>query len=138
MINKNYEHIKNINDSNNSDIYDLKLLLNNFIHKVNTKIFLIISLILVNNLILILLYCKNFHKKEKQESLIERRAYNNKLYIYPSDLLQKRLRKEIYRPCLKEINKKRTFEKRFPLAKEITCKPHFKEDEIFNNLQLLC
>ena len=57
--------------------------------------------------------------------------------IYPTDFLQLRLRKEIHRPILKEINKKRTFEKRFPLPKEINCKPHLLQDEIIAFLSFL-
>ena len=59
------------------------------------------------------------------------------MYIYPADYLQHQLRKEIHRPILKEINKKRTFEKRFPLPKEINCKPHLHQDEIIAFLSFL-
>lgn len=57
--------------------------------------------------------------------------------IYPTDFLQLRLRKEIHRPILKEINKKRTFEKRFPIPKEINCKIHLSKDEIIAFLSFL-
>ena len=137
MSNKNYEQIKIIKDSNVPDIFELKNTLNVFVNKINSKIFLLISLFFVNNIIFILLYSKNSHRKEIKENIIERRAYNNKLYIYPSEYLQKRLKMEINRPCLNEINKKRTFEKRFPLPKEITCKPHFKAEEIVAFLSFL-
>ena len=41
------------------------------------------------------------------------------------------------RPCLQEINKKRTFENRFPLSKEINCKPHLTEKELIAFLSFL-
>ena len=38
---------------------------------------------------------------------------------------------------LKEINRKRVFEKRIPLPKEIKCKPHFKTSELIAFLSFL-
>ena len=49
----------------------------------------------------------------------------------------KYLNKERERPYLKEINKKRTFEKRYPLTKEIKCKPHFTPNELVAFLSFL-
>ena len=43
--------------------------------------------------------------------------------------LQKKLKNEAKMPHLNNIIKKRTFEKRIPLPKEINCKPHLKNEE---------
>ena len=40
-------------------------------------------------------------------------------------------------PHLNEIIKKRTFEKRLPLPKEIKCTPHFRKEELIAFLSLL-
>ena len=62
---------------------------------------------------------------------VESRVYNYKKKIKDYDMDDvDEIEKELERPSLKEINKKRTFEKRLPLAKEINCKPHFKGIEL--------
>ena len=51
--------------------------------------------------------------------------------------LQNKLKNEAEMPHLKEVNKKRIFEKRIPLPKEIKCKPHFKNEELTAFLSFL-
>ena len=40
-------------------------------------------------------------------------------------------------PHLKIITPKRTFDNRYPLPKEINCKPHFRKEELLGFLSLL-
>lgn len=47
------------------------------------------------------------------------------------------LKNEQEMPHLKEINKKRVFEKRFPLPKKINCNPHFRSKELLAFLSFL-
>jgi hypothetical protein len=51
--------------------------------------------------------------------------------------LQNILKNEAEMPHLKEVNKKRIFEKRIPLPKEIKCKPHFINEELTAFLSFL-
>jgi hypothetical protein len=51
--------------------------------------------------------------------------------------LQKSILFEENMPHLNEIIKKRTFEKRLPLPKEIKCTPHFRKEELIAFLSLL-
>ena len=50
---------------------------------------------------------------------------------------QKLLKNENNMPHLRQIISKRTFGKRFPLPKEIKCKPHLKNEELLAFLSLL-
>ena len=65
------------------------------------------------------------------------KVYNNYINIIPSENLKKQFLKEMNRPYMKEINAKRTFEKRLPFVKEINCKPHFSTKELFAFLSFL-
>ena len=47
------------------------------------------------------------------------------------------LKKEKDMPHLREIISKRTFDNRYPLPKEINCKPHLKKEELVGFLSLL-
>ena len=136
MKNKNNEEKIILNESNKY-LFEIKQKLDNFIQKINSKLFIFIFLIFINNILFLFIYPKKVYINHNREINIERKAYNNKMYIYPADYLQSQLRKEIHRPILKEINKKRTFEKRFPLPKEINCKPHLLQDEIIAFLSFL-
>lgn len=61
-----------------------------------------------------------------------------KYFIYTrSKKIKEILIKEKLRPSLEEINKKRTFENRFPLPKEINCKPHLSDIELVAFLSFL-
>ena len=65
--------------------------------------------------------------KEKEKPI------HNKINNYVTeDLMPDYLSYEINRLYLKEINIKRTFEKRFPLSKEIDCKSHMTKNELYN------
>ena len=136
MKNKNNEEKIMLNESNKY-LFEIKQKLDNFVQKINSKLFIFIFLMFINNILFIFIYQKKVYMNHNKEINIERIAYKNKMYIYPADFLQLRLRKEIHRPILKEINKKRTFEKRFPLPKEINCDPHFSQDEIVAFLSFL-
>ena len=59
-------------------------------------------------------------------------AKTNYKYIYESIL-----KKEALLPNLKGFINRRTFEIRFPLSKEIKCKPHIQDEELIGFLSLL-
>jgi len=136
MKNKNNEEKIILNESNKY-LFEIKQKLDNFIQKINSRLFIFIFLIFINNILFLFIYPKKVYINHNKEINIERKAYNNKMYIYPADYLQHQLRKEKHRPILKEINKKRTFEKRFPLPKEINWKAHLLLDEIIAFLSFL-
>ena len=73
--------------------------------------------------------------KVDEKTNIKTKIYNkieNKSYSGYNRML-----KELERPYLRELNIKRTFEKRFPLTKEIKCKPHFVNEELIAFLSFL-
>jgi hypothetical protein len=100
--------------------------------------FLIIFILLISIINLIILILNNFHKKalEKikiQEIMLKKKTKEtkNKITNYVTkDLMPDLISNEINRISLKEINQKRTFEKRFPLPKEIDCKSHLTKNEL--------
>ena len=79
--------------------------------------------------------------KIDKKTNIENLVYNNKPKIEISSYLLNQIKtifiNERKRPYLREINKKRTFENRFPLSKDINCKPHFTEIELIAFLSFL-
>ena len=63
-----------------------------------------------------------------QKNILEDIEYKPKYtYDYP---IREMLLYEQRRPYLEMLNKKRTFEKRLPLTREITCQPHLAEYEL--------
>ena len=146
MFSKVYE---NNNNYNNESVINLKGNSANF-KKNNTvynKILFIIG-IYVNLIIIIFLIFiifLNINKKNKlfkqlyyceanTKNKIDVKNVNNFLknvklenYNHNSSNIQEELllKYEFNMPHLKELNKKRTFENKLPLPKEINCKPHF-------------
>ena len=110
--------------------------------KINYKLLLFIILIIVDDIIY--LFNSSFkmeqHNDNKKTNL-ENIDYNNPQRIslskYLTDQLKLMFINEKTRPYLKEINKKRTFENRFPLIKELNCKSHFSEIELIAFLSFL-
>lgn len=141
MKNNNYEEVKVINNDSiykdmikshgqSLELYNKRL--NRFI------IYMILTLI---NLILFgfhfFIYNKNNIFEIKDNSL-EHQIYNDRPQNIPfneEDLND--LMAEVDRPYLKEINKKRTFQKRIPLTNEIHCNPHFRGIELAAFLSFL-
>ena len=138
---KNTEESKKLNDINNPIIYKIENQLNSFFDKINIKIFLFIFLLAFNDIILIIVFSRNkkeyHHIKHKVKLNKDDKVYNNYVKINPSENLQQQFLKEMDRPYMKEINIKRTFEKRLPLPKNINCKPHFSTRELFAFLSFL-
>ena len=136
MQNKNFEEE---NSLNNSVICKLQKQQDNFIKKINYKIFIFLILVCVNNIVISIIFSfkrdKQINKKETMK--IERLVYNNSVNISHFDYLQIQYMKEKMRPYLQDINAKRIFEKRLPLKKEINCKPHFSQRELIGFLSFL-
>ena len=74
-----------------------------------------------------------FHDKNQKIDKIERKINN---YV-TEDLMPGYLSNENNRIYLNDINKKRTFEKRFPLPKEINCRTHLTKNELVGFLSFL-
>ena len=72
----------------------------------------------------------NINLKEKKSSNDYEKRKLARYEIF-SDELRIYLKKEKDRPHFDDINKKRIFEDRYPLRKEINCKPHFTPNELF-------
>ena len=148
---KNYEENYNLNDLSNQTFPIIQNKLNTFLHKINYKIILFVFLLALNDIIMILFISSNknnykhtrnnnsINKEDKVKNNLnkEDKVYNNYVYINPSKNLQKQFLKEMERPYFKEINLKRTFEKRLPFKKKINCKPHFSTKELFAFLSFL-
>lgn len=80
-------------------------------------------------LILLFFYCFDFSKKNNEEK-INTEINKKNVYIPREKYIQAELENEQKMPHLEVINKKRVFEKRVPLAKAITCQPHFRDREL--------
>lgn len=143
MKNKNTEETKNLNDFNNSGNFEHEKTLNNFLKTLNLKIYIFLILIFINNFIMIIIFIpkKAANKPIVNEDIkkfnLDQLVYNNSFDINFRGSLQHQLEKEKDRPYLKDINLKRTFEKRLPLAKAINCKPHLSEKELIAFLSFL-
>jgi hypothetical protein len=133
MKNNNYEEIKIINNDS-ANIAKIKDNKKEIIRKKNLRRLLLYIILTLINLTLLLSHV--FIKKKGnipnyKECDVESRVYNYNRRIRDYDMNDiDELIKEKERPSLMEINKKRTFEKRIPLIKEINCKPHFKGIEL--------
>ena len=128
----------NENDKiNNNNLVEEKKLKNNKRKLIN---FLISTLTLINFILILSLMLK---KKKLQKILKENNLKNDnikveldktKMLIVKNDKslshLQKKLLYEESMPHLNEVIKKRTFENRLPLPKEIKCKPHLSKEEL--------
>ena len=116
---KNFEESKELNDINSPVVYQIGNQLNSFLNKINIKIFLFIFLLGLNDIIMIIFFSSNKkvykhikHNVKLNKEDKEDKVYNNYVNINPSENSQQQFLKEIDRPYLKEINMKRTFEKR--------------------------
>ena len=135
----------NENDKmNNNNLFKVKKLKNN---KRKLIDFLLIILSLINLTLILSLMMK---KTKLQRILKENNLKNDnikveldktKMLIVKNDKslshLQKKLLYEESMPHLNEVIKKRTFENRLPLPKEIKCKPHLRKEELMAFLSLL-
>ena len=149
MENKNYDEKNTFNNNNNKNISlnDNKRYCNERYYIYNKTYFLIIffSFITIINTIIFIL--NNYHKDS-----IDNRRYKNQNNFFQTknkekkskninyvtdDLMPDLLSNEIKRIYLKDINNKRTFEKRFPLPKQINCKSHLTKNELFGFLSFL-
>jgi hypothetical protein len=140
MKNNNYEEIKVINnDSINKNKLENNIktiLLNNK----KCKTILIYMLLTLVNLFLLCFHFVLINKNDIKDknSDLESRIYNRRpKKISVNSVEFDNFMKEIDRPYLQEINKKRTFEKRLPLTEEIHCKPHFRGVELAAFLSFL-
>lgn len=117
--------------------------LNSFLKKINYKILLFLIFIFVNDIIIFYKFpfIKDTNNNRGAKINLENTIYNSARRIslskHTSYYLMKLFTEEKNRPCLQEINKKRTFENRFPLSKEINCKPHLTEKELIAFLSFL-
>ena len=101
---------------------------------------LILSLLFLTIINLVILIRSNFIKNTIERTQIKQvfiekkeKPIQNKITNYVSkDLMPDYLSYEVNRLYLKKINMKRTFEKRFPLPKEIDCKSHMTKNELNN------
>ena len=105
---------------------------------------LIISLLFLTIINMIILVRFNIVKNRLDKTQIKQiikekeKPIHNKINNYVTkDLMPDYLSYEINRLYLKEINIKRTFEKRFPLPKEIHCKSHMTKNELVGFLSFL-
>ena len=132
----------NLNDTNKNGIY-FKNQSDVFMKKINYKLLLFIILITLNDIIYLFNLPNKMeqHIKNDKKTHLENIDFNNSRRMSLSKYLTEQLKlmfiNEKTRPYLEEINKKRTFENRFPLTKEIKCKPHFSEIELIAFLSFL-
>ena len=114
-----------LNDKNNHEIY--QNIIDAFLNKIHYK-FLLFIIIIINIIILFKLSYKRECKRELENKNALKYGFNylNTIFI-----------NERSRPCLREINKRRTFENRFPLSKNINCKSHFYDNELIAFLSFL-
>ena len=107
-------------------------------------------LIIINVINLFLILNLNIKKNNLQNLLKENNLKNDSIIVELNKAkklvvkhhksfsrLQKKLKYEENMPHLTEIIKKRTFEKRLPLPKEIKCNPHLQNEELTAFLSLL-
>ena len=135
----------NENDKmNNNSLFDRKKLKNN---KKKLFCFFIIILTLINlaHISSLMMKKTNLKKILKENNLkndnIKKELIKTKILIAKNSKslshLQEKILYEKSMPHLSEIIKKRTFENRLPLPKEIKCKPHLRNEELYAFLSLL-
>ena len=116
---------------------------NNKEKQINLLIRKLYYLLFIFTFINLMIFISNyFHKspliENKRDKIIhEKNIKNSDKTTVSSDIIPNLLSKEKGRLILKEINKKRTFEKRFPLPKEIKCNTHFTKNELVGFLSFL-
>lgn len=114
--------------NNNSNLAQVNFFKNTKKNKLyRTFIFIVIFLSCILILYLIL-------EKRKLQRIIENNLKNNETEF---ENLQNKLKYEAEMPHLNKVIKKRIFDRRIPLPKEIKCKPHFIDEELTAFLSLL-
>ena len=139
MIKRTNEDSTILNDTNKNEIY-LHNQLEAFLKKINYKLlFFIIFLIIEFMIISLKLSNKIEYKRDHYIHTVKNKNWEDFVYNNPKrrniskhslNHLKKVFINEKNRPYFEEINKKRTFEDRFPLSKKINCKPHFSNIEL--------
>ena len=102
---------------------------------------ILLNIVLIINLFVIIIKSKSnlvISKKLLKEFNNNniKKIYLNKIILNPKHYYRI-LKKEAELPNLKDFYSKRTFEKRVPLPKEITCKPHVRNEELIGFLSFL-
>lgn len=134
MKTNKYDEEKSFNDLNNSETNELRINLNRQNEKSFSLIFLFIFFTLINAIILMINFSKkDFCLKVNMNKNSNLNSENNLNEIAKAQIFSQEINnffiKERDRPYFKEINKKRTFDQRYPLTKQINCKPHFTTNE---------
>ena len=130
---KHFEEEKSFNYNNKQSINEKKI----YFHLYKLQI-LVLSIFFFTLLNLIILFRNNYYKDDLNKNKIqkfitdkkEKLLQNKNANYVTKDLMPTLLSNEINRIYLKNINKKRTFENRFPLPKELDCKSHMTKNEI--------
>ena len=130
---KHFEEEKSFNYNNKQSINEKKI----YFHLYKLQI-LVLSIFFFTLLNLIILFRNNYYKDDLNKNKIqkfitdkkEKLLQNKNANYVTKDLMPALLSNEINRIYLKNINKKRTFENRFPLPKELDCKSHMTKNEI--------
>ena len=79
----------------------------------------------------------NFNLNKNLPNLVYNNPKKRNISSHSLKFLKTIFIKEKNRPYFEELNKKRTFEIRFPLTKNIKCKPHFSDIELIAFLSFL-
>lgn len=142
MKTNKYDEEKSFNDLNNSETNELRINLNRQNEKSFSLIFLFIFFTLINAIILMINFSKkDFCLKVNMNKNSNLNSENNLNEIAKAQIFSQEINnffiKERDRPYFKEINKKRTFDQRYPLTKQINCKPHFTTNELIAFLSFL-
>jgi len=135
----------NENEKMNNNLFQLKYFKNNKKKRL-LELFLFILITLIFEYILFFVLIKVKLQRIKKENNLKK--FDMKLemdkikmiIMKNNDIfgsLQDKLKYEEEMPHLNEVLKKRTFEKRIPLPKEIKCKPHLINEELTAFLSLL-
>ena len=136
MKNVNIEEQKIFSDIAPLQTHKLKKKIDYLQNKNYGLAFILIILSLINLVVIINKFSKRkyinkFEKKEIKFNQKLKEKKNN--YDFVLDISKK----EKYNPHLEILNKKRTFEQRYPLSKEINCTAHFNKRELIAFLSFL-
>ena len=138
----NHEDMKILNEPTKFEEFQNKRL-DKFFRKVNIKLFIFIILSFSTDLIILVKFpYKSVQETNNNNKInLDNRIYFDNMYKADSLKVVKSLMdmfmEEKNRIYLREINKKRTFEKRLPLPKEINCRPHLTQNELIAFLSFL-
>ena len=138
MNNRNLEEKNTFKELNNFNAREL-------IEKINSlqkKMYYFIFIFIFFSMVHIITLKKNQFTDKKNVKPVEKEPIKNE-HIFAKkdpdsyDYIQDVFNKEQHRKYLDVLNKKRTFEHRYPLDKEIKCIPHFKKNELIAFLSFL-